>query len=262
MTESPNIPVDGRQPLTAKEEIFAQHAITMSYSDAYRIAYGSDNDGYGWREPSRVARRSHVQARIIELQIQAAKKFKVDREWLLTWWWLRMVYDPAELTAWASGACRRCHGAGHGFQWRDHEYMEALTKAELSDSPLPDIAGGFGYNGDRAPHPECPNCDGKGLGRADFTDTHLLTPSARAAFEGIEQTRDGIKIRMADKNKAAEQFAKLSGYDVVQVRLFMDELPDDAALAAQARDADAIAATYKRIFGPGQRSLANPVGNA
>jgi phage terminase small subunit len=245
---------DAPRRLTSQEEIFAQAAITMSYADAYRIAWGdSDNDGSRWAAPSRVAWRPHVQQRIIELQNEASKKLKVDRDWLLNWWWLRMVYDPAELTAWASGACRHCYGDGHAFQWRTHEFMDRVARAELSGEPLPDIGGGFGYNAQRPPHPGCTNCDGKGIGRADFTDTTLLSPSARAAFEGVEQTRDGIKIRMADKVKAAENFAKLSGFDVQQVRLFVDELPDDPALAAQARDTDAIAATYKRFFGPSHR---------
>lgn len=240
--------------LTAQEEIFAQAAITMSFADAYRIAYDTDRDGgRKWADPSRVAYRPHVQQRMIELQNEAAKKLKIDRDWLLQWWFLRMIYNPAEITAWAAGACRHCWGDGHGFQWRTHEYMDRVARAEASGEPLPDIGGGFGYNATATPHPDCSNCDGKGIGRADFADTTSLSPAARAAFEGVEQTRDGIKLKMADKQKAAEQFAKLSGFDVQQVRLFVDELPDDAALAAQASDTDAIAATYKRFFGPSHR---------
>ena len=72
---------------------------------------------------------------------------------------------------------------------------------------------------------------------------------ARAAFEGVKETRTGIEIKMADKDKAAENFAKLSGFDVVQVRMLADKLPEEEELAALSRDPMAAAAAYKRMLG-------------
>lgn len=183
-----------------------------------------------------------------EIQSEAAKPLAVARDYLLKWWFYRMIYDPAEITRWAIGACRHCHGDDFGYQWREHEFFKALEDAELVKAPLPDIAGGFGYNSTRPPVAECPNCDGRGVGRTNIADTGELSPQARAAFEGIKQTKDGIEIRMADKNKAAEQFAKLSGFDVVQIRHLTD-VPDNDQLAILATDAVAAAAAYKRLMG-------------
>lgn len=192
--------------------------------------------------------RPEIIVRMAEIQQEAAKPLAAAREWLLRWWFYRMIYDPAEITRWAIGACRHCHGDGFGYQWREHEYFKAIEEAELAKMPLPDIGGGFGYNSTRPPVPDCPNCDGRGLGRTNIADTSQLSPQARAAFEGIKQTKDGIEIRMADKNRAAEQFAKLSGFDVVQIRHLTD-VPDTAELAMLATDPIAASAAYKRLMG-------------
>ncbi len=183
-----------------------------------------------------------------EIQSEAAAPLAVARDYLLRWWFYRMIYDPAEITRWAVGCCRHCHGDGFGYQWREQEYFTALDEAELIKAPLPDIAGGFGFNSTKPPVAECTSCDGRGVGRTNIADTSSLSPQGRAAFEGIKQTKDGIEIRMADKHKAAEQFAKLSGFDVVQIRHLTD-VPDNATLAMLATDPVAAAAAYKRLMG-------------
>jgi phage terminase small subunit len=237
--------------LTDKQERFCQLASVGSYADAYRGAY-DPAPGYNHSEAARVLRKNpEIQRRIIELTAAASLPIANAREFLLSWWLYRMTYDPAEISRWAVGACRHCYGDGHGYQWRLHEFMEAVKLAELADNPMPDIAGGFGYNSTLPPVAGCSECDGKGKGRADFADTGDLSPSARAGFEGVKQTKDGLEIRMADKHKAAEQFGKLSGLDVIQVRRIAEEIPDAAELAALALDPEAALNVYKSITGGG-----------
>lgn len=243
--------------LNAKQELFCQLAAIGSYADAYRVAYDA-KPGYNHSEAARIIRKnSEVQRRIVDIQVSAFKPVEKPLEFLLDFWWQRMIYDPAEISAWAVGACRHCHGDDHGYQWRVHEFMLALREAELTDSPMPDIAGGFGFNATRPPVEGCPECDGKGKGRSDFTDTATLSASARAAFEGVKQTKDGLEIKMADKHKAAEQFAKLCGLDVIQVRNLVEAIPDAEELARLSLDDQAAANVYRLITtgGDGRKLL-------
>lgn len=238
------------QGLTEKEEAYCQLAAVTSYAEAYRTVFQPNGNYNISPDILKLNRRPRVALRIMQIQGETAKSLDVSREWLLRWWFYRMIYDPAEITAWAIGACRYCHGDGHLYQWREHEYMRALEEAEQTKgAPLPDIGGGFGYDATRPPVDDCPNCHGRGIGRTDIADTSKLSPMARAAFEGIKETRNGIEIKMADKDKAAENFAKLSGFDVVQVRMLADKLPEEAELATLARDPMAAAAAYKRMLG-------------
>lgn len=241
-------PPDGMTP----QMIAYCHGVMVgSYHDAYRAAYNpSGNYNFGpdiWR----LNRHPKVAQYVRQLQVATAKKLSVSREWLLEWWFLRMIYDPAEITRWAVGACRYCHGDGHNYHWREGEYFEAISEAEITKAPMPDCSGGFGYNSTTPPHPNCPRCDGKGVGRSSFADTSELSPAARAAFEGVKETRQGIEIKMADKAQAAEQFAKLSGWDVVQIRHLTEDVPQDEELAKIANDPIALSQLYKRLMAGG-----------
>ena len=234
-----------------RHEQFCQLATVNSFADAWRAVFGQNPQGGKigtmYTDLWKFTGRPEIAHRIEEIQAETAKPIKEAREWILRWWFLRMTYNPAEIIAWAVHACRYCHGDGHGYQWREGEFFEACDQAERNGEPLPDIAGGFGYDTRKAPHEDCPRCDGRGVGRSDIADTRELSPAARAAFEGIKQTRDGIEVRMADKNKAAEQFAKLSGFDVQTVR-HIAEVPTDAEMAVLAQDPMAAAAAYKRLM--------------
>lgn len=231
-------------------ERYCQLAVVGSYADAFREVFGEGNRSVPTFHTDvwRLNARPEISRRILEIQAEQAKPIERAREFLLQWWFNRMIYDPAEITAWAVHACRYCHGDGHRYQWREGEFFEACDAAERDGAMLPDIAGGFGYSTRREPLRECPRCDGRGVSRTDIADTRGLSPSARAAFEGIKETKNGIEIKMADKDKAAEQFAKLSGFDVQIVRNIVDT-PTDAELAILAQDPIAAAAAYKRIMG-------------
>lgn len=235
--------------LTAKQEAYCQLAAVTSYADAYRQVYEPE-PGYSihaniWK----LNKNAAIARRIREIQDENFGKLNVTRDWLLQWWFFRMMYDPAEITAWAIGCCRHCHGEGGQYQWRLHEYLDALAEAEAAREPAPDVKGGLDFDASKPPVDDCPNCHGRGVGRTNITDTSQLSPMARAAFEGIKETRQGIEIKMADKDKAAENFAKLSGFDVQQVRMMTDQLPDEATMAQLRADPLAAAAAYKRMLG-------------
>jgi len=236
-------------PLTEKQELYCQLAATNSYAFAYREAYNTKPGAIIGPDIVRLNRDPRISLRIQHFQAEAAKPLGVDREWLLRWWFYRMTYDPAEICNWAVGCCRHCHGAGHEYHWRPSEYLRALNEAEQLNAPLPDMGGGVDFDSRRPPVASCPECDGRGVGRENLADTSELSDKARAAFDGIKRTKDGVEIMMADKTKAAEQFGKLSGFDIVQVRFLAGDIPDAERLAELARDPIAISAAYERFIG-------------
>lgn len=234
---------------TPKEKNFAEAVASgLSYADAYRLAYDTKTDRHQsvGNQAYKVANRPHVAALITELQKEAAKGFKITREWLMNWHYQRVVYDPGEMTRMVTGACEYCHGDGHEYQWRQPDYMRALEAAELNGDPLPDIGGGFGYTHAREPHPDCPKCDGRGRTVTWFADTSNLSPAARLAFEGVKETKTGTEIKMADKLASAIELAKLAGLHVEQIKV-LNDIPSDAELATLGPVE--IAQAYKRIMG-------------
>lgn len=241
--------------MTVKQEAFCQHSAFLSYADAYRLVYAENPCKSFAAHINQLTKNSAITMRIIEIQTSTPNPVKNAHVFLLNWWFYRMIYDPAEITRWVRGACRHCYGEGNDYQWRAHEFMRAVREAEITKGPLPDIGGGFGYNSTLSPFDDCPECHGKGEGRSDFSDTRDLSPSARAAFEGVKQTANGIEIKMADKGDAAKQFAKLSGLDVIQVRSFTDAIPSGEELDRLRRDPNAAAAAYKAIVAGGKSNV-------
>ena len=234
--------------LTPKEIQFADAVASgKSLSDAYRFAYnGSPTVASVGRSAYQMANKANVAAYILERQKEAAAKFRITREWLMNWHYHRATYDPGEIIRTIRGACRHCYGDGHGYQWREPDYMRALAEAVATGDPLPDIGGGFGYSHDRPPCADCPQCDGRGSAQTFIADTADLSPAARMAYEGVKEGRNGIEVKMADKHAAAIELAKLAGMHVEQIKM-LNDVPEDAALAALGPVE--IAQAYRRLMG-------------
>lgn len=150
--------------------------------------------------------------------------------------------DPDELIGLRVGACRYCHGEGGLFQWHQHDYLAACDKSELEGTPLPDPAGGFGYDHTAAPNPTCWKCRGEGVERIVARDTSKLTPQARLLYGGVKSTRDGVQILIADRTKALENACRIIGAFQDKVRLdgtitamaAVVQMTDDPKAAARA----------------------------
>jgi phage terminase small subunit len=251
----------GMATVTPKQERYARNvAAGMSYVAAYRDAYDvpvtaewASRNAYNEKIKPVVARR------IAELQKELAAKLEIKRTDLVRWHLARMSYNPDELIKTVAGACRHCHGDGHGYQWRAHDYFAALDeasgKAEVEskrgwravDVPLPDIAGGFGYNALREPHAACPNCDGAGIRRTVVTPAAELSGAARAAYEGVKETQHGVEVKMADKHASAVEVAKLLGFNVERAAIGIDDEVPDTDISAL--DTRAVEEVYRKMIG-------------
>ncbi len=139
-----------------------------------------------------------------------------------------LVYgDAAEFSEYRRECCRYCYGAGNRYQFTAAEMERAKERhEEQQDKRLIDFLmaggkqeqfkakpfdekGGVGFKRSRDPNPDCPECEGEGVGREVLKDTRKLSPAAQVLFDGVEVTKDGIKIKHQDRSKARSEFAKI-----------------------------------------------------
>ncbi len=198
----------------------------------------------------------------IAAMIEAKRKESMDRATMtvdLMLERLRLIIDcdPAEITALKRGACRHCYGDDHQYQWREPDYWAEVRKVEMAivaagkkgiAPPLPDFAGGFGYNATKRPHPGCPKCDGQGIERVHAPDTDDLSEGARASYLGTKQTRNGLEIMTISKEKAIELYGKFAGWSDVNVRLGAEAGLLSEAVRLATSDPNEAAREYRRML--------------
>lgn len=126
--------------------------------------------------------------------------------------------DARELSELRRACCRYCHGIGHRYQHtpremedRRAEYDAAALDATKEGKTLPpfDELGGLGYDKREPPHPECPECAGEGYQYTFYHDSRNYSPAALALYEGVEETKDGIKVRAGSQKGYRELVAKI-----------------------------------------------------
>lgn len=239
------VPDPGAEPLrnarheTLVREILAGKTAVEAYRQIYAPPKASDQ--VVWNLAHRASNRPEVIARMSYLQRQLAQQTLISRSEALALVIEHsrtvLAADSAEISQVRRCACRYCHGPGHAYQWRtEKEYWKALehaaAQAERWDNmgakqretagprpELPTDAGGFGYRKTVQPHPDCPECDGLGTGETWFADTRTLSRAAALLYDGVEETKNGMKIRQRSKDVALQTLAKYAGLgDTVDVR--------------------------------------------
>lgn len=127
--------------------------------------------------------------------------------------WQLATFDANQLSQYRRGACRYCWGFGHHYQWRDAvEFDEACAKVEGKEGvKLPEDPGGYGYDHNREPNPECPRCNGDGIGQPYFADTRKLPPDAALAYSGVKLGKNGVEITAISRERMYEAVMKRLG---------------------------------------------------
>ena len=223
--------------LTAKQEAFAQHyAKTRNGAESYRTAYNCDpgaSDHMCGTEASLLLRDQGISYRIMEIADAASVAAQFGHVELFRMYAEMASADANELIGLRVGCCRYCRGEDFGYQWREREFLEECDKVEeynrkgKDQKPLPNIAGGFGYDHTLEPVDDCPECRGEGLQRVVPRDTTKLSPGARLLYGGVKQTRAGLEILIADQQKARENLGRLLG-------AFKDGVRIDGSISAGA----------------------------
>lgn len=247
--------------LTERQEAFcAEYAKTRSPGRAYRAAYDHPDDLTAEDANKRgraVMKSSNVMERIEDLIDAAAAQTVFTVGEALSRWLMIATADPNELISLKVGACRYCHGEGHGYHCREREYVEALDKAEAMQragktADLPDIAGGFGYDQTAVPHAECPECHGEGTWRCVPRDTEDLSPAGKALFAGVKMTNNGPQILMADRMKALENACRIIGVFKDDAGLRGDLAKMVGVMALETTDPNEAAKRYVELVGGGK----------
>ncbi|CZX12100.1 terminase small subunit [Enterobacter bugandensis] len=127
--------------------------------------------------------------------------------------WQLATFDANQLSQYRRGACRYCWGFGHHYQWRDAvEFDEETAKVEGREgAKLPQDTGGYGYDHNREPNPECPRCNGDGIGHPYFPDTRKLPQVSRLAYSGVKVGKNGVEITAISRERMFEAVMKRLG---------------------------------------------------
>lgn len=204
-------------------------------------------------QASRLLSNAMVQKAIEQRKQDLAELAELDASWVLKHWKAVADADSNELTQVRRCCCRFCHGVGHQYQWTQNEFMAAVDRALKSEGKLvpPDGLGGFGYDENREPHPDCPECFGNGHERVHIADTRKLKGNAKALYAGVQRTKDGVKVLMRDKDAAVANISKYLGMLVERkeisgpdgkplslVNLKADELSDEQLAAILGEESD------------------------
>lgn len=152
-----------------------------------------------------------IQEAIEERKAEVLAAAGVTVEFVLRQWMQIAAADPNELIEVRKVNCRHCHGVMHAYQWTEQEYLAACEIAIARKKPVPDGMGGFGYDVNREPSPDCPECGGHGHEREIIKDTRRLKGNARRLYAGAQRTKDGIKILFRDQDAAVNNLAKYLG---------------------------------------------------
>ncbi len=214
--------------LNAREQEFIRRfeETLDPYNSALDAGYARSvarTEAYSW------LKRPHLKPALYETAMvrkeQRLKDFYVTAEELKQRTWLIATADPNELCRVEARCCRHCHGEDFGYQWREHEFEKAVADADtgyrLDDkgkkraAPLPEWAGGMGFNSTLDPHPDCPKCHGQGIKTTIVTDTRDLSEAGRALYKGCKTDRNGnIEVLMHDQQAARVFYAQLCGYQI------------------------------------------------
>ena len=136
--------------------------------------------------------------------------------------WMKIAFaDPNDLVQVRRTCCRYCYGLDHQYQWTEAEYEAAVNKAVEAWKDTPDSAGGFGYNPNAEPAPECPECGGNGIAEVHVADTRKL--KSHPLYAGAEKTRTGIKVTMRDKDAALLNLSRYLGMSKEQLTITHDK---------------------------------------
>ena len=127
--------------------------------------------------------------------------------------WQLATFDANQLSQYRRGACRYCWGFGHHYQWRDAvEFEEETAKVEGREGArLPEDTGGYGYDHNQEPNPECPRCNGDGIGQPYFPDTRKLPAASRLAYSGVKVGKNGVEITAISRERMFEAVMKRLG---------------------------------------------------
>lgn len=190
---------------------FAEHVVSgESRTEAYRKSGYAGEGAVAWAAASRLLRNVKVSRYVHHLRNERQKRYAAELDDVIGQLTAIINADPNEISQYRRVNCRYCWGSDHKYQWRDiAEQLSAERKAESDGAAPPDTFGGIGFVDNADPNPECPRCNGEGVGEPFFADTRDLEGDARYLLQGVKLGKFGIEILTADKDSARKELARL-----------------------------------------------------
>lgn len=215
-------------PHTKKEMSISEAYIRAGFSAA--TAHQASHKAY---------QRPDVQEEIAKRRAARAVNAEIGVKEVLAHWEMVAMADPTELVEHRLGACRHCWGEGFKPMFTPaefermksaHEQSEkdrrasAIKKNEAFDPHPFDERGGIGFNPNKGPNPDCPECFGDGTTRPIFKDTRNLSVSAKSLYAGLKVKKDGMELILADQKAAWDNIAKHRGMFVERTMVVEPDL--------------------------------------
>ncbi|WBF05185.1 terminase small subunit [Burkholderia phage CSP3] len=211
------------QPLTDKQQAFVdEYLVDLNATKAaIRAGYSPKT---AQEQSSRMLSKPHVQKAIAEAKARRAERTEIDQDRIVRELWNVLTADANGLIEYRRTCCRYCYGKDHRFQRTAGEMERAkiehrafvlkckqegvkLTVAEQTF----DEQGGIGYDPRKPPVEECPECFGEGYGDVFVKDTRNLSPELRSLYAGVKRTKDGIEVKMHDKQGFVQLLMRHAG---------------------------------------------------
>lgn len=189
-----------------------EYLIDLNRTAAYKRAGGKCEGHNAYTSASRMYRNVEVNRAIRDALAERERRTEITQDAVLKMWWDIATADVNELTEYRRLCCRYCWGFGFNYQWRDAvEYEDAVKKAMAANKSPPQDVGGYGYDDTLDPNPDCPRCNGTGIGRAHFHDTRDLTGAARRLFAGVKEGKFGVEVITRNQDDALKMVAQHLG---------------------------------------------------
>lgn len=204
--------------LTVNDWLFiAEYVKDWKPSSALRRA-GFYSGKYVSEEAGRRLRKPAVKLEVERLRAELLKQSKLSATAVIDDIAAVLNADVRELYEIFHGACRHCHGEDHAYQMTHGEYKKAEYDAFFSGKPFKP-RGEPTFNPYADPHPDCPECFGRGETRERIKDVRDLSPEAAKLYAGGEVTKNGLKIVMRSKDEARRAAALFLGMNKETVRV-------------------------------------------
>lgn len=194
--------------LSTKIKLFIAEYIKDQNATAAAARAGYSDPNYG----RQLITNPNVAQAIAQQQKASIARTLGSADEVLEQMWQLATFDANQLSQYRRGACRYCWGFGHQYQWRDAvEFEEKRLEAVERDRREPDDSGGYSYDHNREPNPECPRCNGDGIGQPYFPDTRKLPAASRLAYSGVKVGKNGVEITAISRERMFEAVMKRLG---------------------------------------------------
>jgi phage terminase small subunit len=193
-----------------------QVLFVIEYCRSFNATQAAIRAGYAERSAAEIGcellRKPRIEAAVERRLAQIADEAMVDSVLVISELYQMATADPRELMRVEIDCCRHCYGIDHKYHWTEPEYRRALNAATKDGKPAPDVEGFFGFDPRREPHPDCPDCFGRGVERVSITPSRKLSRGAARLLASVKQTKDGcIELKTHDQLAALQLLGRTVG---------------------------------------------------